>query len=178
MLLGLIGGGVLRSERTPREKIRWFVVAGLVGLAGGTVLGWSGLCPVVKRIWTPSWALFSGGWCFLFLAAFYFLLDAPATAARPGASVSEPPQTRSATARLVTGWAFPLKVIGMNSIAAFCLAHLFDHFISGSIKTHLGPGTINVLGSPYATLVNGTLVLLILWLILFWMYRRKIFLRI
>ena len=41
----------------------------------GWGLGELGVCPVVKRIWTPSWVLYSGGWCFLFLAGFYAVLD-------------------------------------------------------------------------------------------------------
>ena len=55
--------------------------AGVIGLAAGAALGWLGVCPVVKRIWTPSWALYSGGWCFLLLAAFYLVIDIWASAA-------------------------------------------------------------------------------------------------
>jgi predicted acyltransferase len=174
MLLGLIAGSVLRSERASGAKVRWFVVAGVVGLLSGAALGWLSVCPVVKRIWTPSWVLFSGGWCFLFLAAFYYLLDTQTTRAASSAAQG----SQSLGHGPARGWAFPLQVIGMNSIAAYCMAHLFDHFISSSIKTHLGAGTLNALGAPYATLVNGSLVLIVLWLLLFWMHRRKIFLRI
>ena len=54
MILGLIAGGVLRSERSHKAKARWLVIAGLIGLASGWLIGWLGICPVVKRIWTPS----------------------------------------------------------------------------------------------------------------------------
>src|SRR4051812_45386244 len=57
MILGLIAGNVLRSDRAAMQKVRWFVIAGLIGLASGALLGWLGICPVVKRIWTPSWVL-------------------------------------------------------------------------------------------------------------------------
>ncbi len=156
MLLGLIAGGVLRSKRTGWSKVRWFAVAGAAGLFLGALIGWLGICPVVKRIWTPSWVLFSGGWCFLFLAAFYATMDVLGK----------------------KGWAFPLMVIGMNSIAAYCIAHLFDGFISGALRTHLGKDSFKVLGDAYAPLLQGAAVLLIFWLLLFWMYRRKVFLRI
>ena len=56
MILGLIAGNVLRSGREPRSKTQWLVVAGVVGLASGWLLGALGIVPVVKRIWTPSWA--------------------------------------------------------------------------------------------------------------------------
>ena len=156
MILGLIVGRVLRSERTPWAKVTWLAAAGGIGLAAGAMLGWLGICPVVKRIWTPSWVLFSGGWCCLLLAVFYLLID------------------RWSRRR----WAFPLVVIGMNSIAAYCMAHMFDGFIGSSLTTHLGADAFKVFGQAYEPLVHGALVLLVMWLLLFWMYRRKLFLRI
>ena len=56
-------------------KLAILIVAGLCGLALGWVLDLTGVCPVVKRIWTPSWALFSSGWCCLILAALYAVID-------------------------------------------------------------------------------------------------------
>jgi predicted acyltransferase len=156
MILGLIAGNVLRDKRAPLDKVKWFVVAGLIGLLSGSLIGWLGLCPVVKRIWTPSWVLFSGGWCFLLLAAFYLMMDI----------------------RGWKRWAFPLVVIGMNSIAAYCMDHLFTGFISGALRTHFGAGTFSAPGEAYQPLLLGAAVLIVHWIILFWMYRRKIFLRI
>ena len=75
MILGLLAGGVLRRPWRGWSKVLWLVVAGAGRLAAGWGLGELGICPVVKRIWTPSWVLFSGGWCFLFLAGFYAILD-------------------------------------------------------------------------------------------------------
>jgi heparan-alpha-glucosaminide N-acetyltransferase len=156
MILGLIAGNIIRSGRAAGEKLRWFTIAGVTGLAGGYLLHVTGVCPVVKRIWTPSWTLFSGGWCFLFLAAFYAVVD-----------VSR-----------YRRWSFPLIVIGMNSIAAYCIAHLFGGFIGDALKRHLPAGTFNILGLPYAPFLRGAAVLAVMWLILLWMYRRKLFLRI
>jgi predicted acyltransferase len=156
MILGLIAGGILRGERAPAAKIRWFVIAGVIGLVSAWALNATGVCPVVKRIWTPSWTLFSGGWCFLFMAAFYALVDL-------------------ARLRPVV---FPLIVIGMNSIAAYCIAHLFDSLIGGALNRHLPVGTFSSLGRAYQPFLHGAAILLVYWLILFWMYRRRIFLRI
>jgi heparan-alpha-glucosaminide N-acetyltransferase len=156
MLLGSIAGGVLHGDRSHWAKVKWLAVAGVIGLASGALIGWLGICPVVKRIWTPSWVLYSGGWCFLLLAAFYTVIDVLGRRA----------------------WAFPLIVIGMNSIAAYCIAHLFDGFVTDTLHVHLGRGFFNLFGSPYAPLFQGVLVLLVFWLMLFWMYRRKLFLRI
>ena len=68
MILGLVAGRWLR-ESAPRDSdARSLLRAGAIGIASGWSLHFTGICPVVKRIWTPSWTLFSGGICFLFLA--------------------------------------------------------------------------------------------------------------
>lgn len=156
MVLGLLAGGVLRWNRSSWSKLGWLLAAGLACLGLGYGLGWLGICPVVKRIWTPSWTLFSGGWCFLFLAFFYATTDAIGLA----------------------GWSLPLRVIGANSIAAYLMSWTIKGWIADNLKTHLGPQAFDVLGPEYAATLTGAAVLLVVWLILGWMYRRKIFLRI
>jgi heparan-alpha-glucosaminide N-acetyltransferase len=156
MILGLLAGGILRSDRTPAQRLRWFLSAGVIGLASGYVFNRTGICPVVKRIWTPSWTLFSGGWCFLLLAAFYAMVD-------------------------LARWRplfFPLIVIGMNSIAAYCIAHLFEGLVGDALKRHLPIGTFAVFGQAYERFLLGVGILLVFWLILLWMHRRRIFLRV
>ncbi len=156
MLLGLVAGRVMRSDRTPRAKLTWLVAAGVVLLAAGWLLDVTGVCPSVKRIWTPSWTLFSGGWCFLLLAGFFAAVDM--------AGLRRP--------------VFPLVVIGTNSIAAYMIAHLFEDFLRGAFLRHLGPGFVNAFGAAYEPFVMGALILAAYWAMLWWMYRRRIFLRI
>lgn len=156
MILGLIAGGVLRRAHPPAAKIRWLALVGLASLAAGWAVGALGICPVVKRIWTPSWVLYSGGWCCLSLAAFVWLLDQ----------------------RQWTRWAFVLTAVGMNSIAAYCIAHVCESFIASSLKTHLGANFFAFAGTATEPFFCGLAILLMYWLILFWMYRRKLFLRI
>ena len=156
MILGAICGHWLRGPRPAADKLRRMMMAGLAGLVLGGVLHYAGICPVVKKIWTPAWTLFSGGCCFLLMACFYWVID-------------------------VAGfkrWAFPLVVIGMNSIAIYCLAHLIEGFIIESFRIHLGAGFFDILGQTFAPAVRGLCVVGTLWLILYWMYRRKLFLRI
>jgi len=156
MVLGAITGSVLRNERPAWSKLKWLALAGLIAIGAGTLLGALGICPVVKRIWTPSWVLFSGGACFLLTAAFYLIVDVWGYRA----------------------WTFPLIVIGMNSIAAYCSDHLFDDFIYNNLTIHLGPRAFTCLGNAYEPLLHGAAALLLSWLLLFWLYRQKIFLRI
>ncbi|HEV3440827.1 MAG TPA: hypothetical protein VG122_25965 [Gemmata sp.] len=157
MILGLIAGGVLKEGRGPRLTLQLLTVVGLVGLAAGYGLGQFGVCPVVKRIWTPSWVLFSGGWCLLLLAGFYAVTD-------------------------VGGWrrwAFPLVVVGTNSIAAYCMSASFvKPEIHKMVLRHIGVNAFNILGPQYQPLLHGLTTLAVMWLILYWMYQRKLFIKV
>ena len=147
MVLGMIAGRWLR-EASPAIPYRKFLYAAAGGIAAGALLHFAGICPVVKRIWTPSWTLFSGGLCFLLLALFCRM--------RPSHF---------------------LVVIGMNSIAAYLIAHLFQEFLEQSFKIHIG-GVFYAFGPAFQPLLLGLAVLSTFWLILWWMYRRKLFLKI
>jgi heparan-alpha-glucosaminide N-acetyltransferase len=125
---------------------------------------WS-LCPIVKRIWTPTWTLFSAGWTLWLLAAFYLVMD-------------------------VVGfqfWAFPLKVVGMNSIAMYVMAQLIKPWVGRTLETHVSTWNTPQWNIWYSTFGEGTVygplwqslaVLGVLWLICLWMYRQRIFIRI
>jgi len=156
MILGLMAGNVLQSDRSPWAKVQWLAVAGIAGLGSGWALGALGVCPVVKAIWTPSWVLFSGGWCFLFMAAAYILVD-------------------------IWGQrklAMPLIIVGMNSIFAYCFSHLFQGYASNSFRRVFGWEIFRIFGAAFEPLFYGAVVLVFLWLVLFVMYRLKLFVRI
>jgi heparan-alpha-glucosaminide N-acetyltransferase len=155
MILGLIAGMWLREAR-PKIPIKKLVIAGVAGIALGLALHYSQVGPVVKRIWTPSWTIFSGGICFLFLAVFSWFMDVKG----------------------LKKWAFPLVVIGMNSIAAYCIAHLMEGFLESSFRIHLGAHFFQFAGVGLQPFFQGAAILLCYWLVLFWMYRRKLYLKI
>jgi len=155
MLLGVRAGEWFRSA-APRIPIKRFVVAGILLVVVSLILHFTGICPIVKRIWTPAWTLFSGGICFFFLAAFSWIIDV----------------------KMYRRWAFPLVVVGMNSIAAYLIAHLWQDFLVTNLHTHLGYQLFRVFGTGLEPFVTGVTVMLLFWLILFWMYRKKLFLRI
>ncbi|MBL7699886.1 MAG: DUF5009 domain-containing protein [Chitinophagaceae bacterium] len=155
MILGLIAGNTLRSNRVSKEKAKRFLFIGAGLLAGGLLVHFAGINPIVKRIWTPAWVLFSGGCCFVLLAMFYWIVDM----------------------KDKKKWFFILLVIGMNSIAAYVIADGFGSFITKTLYTHFGHYD-QVFGEGLSTLVKGAFVLTIEWLILYWMYRKKIFIKI
>jgi predicted acyltransferase len=69
-------------------------------------------------------------------------------------------------------------VIGANSIAAYCMSWLFKSFFLAALPRHLGQETFQLAGPAYEPLLLGTGVLLIFWLILLWMYEKRIFIKI
>jgi predicted acyltransferase len=156
MIFGLLAGGLLRRTTSDREKLRSLLVYGAAGIAVGALLHFAGICPLVKRIWTPSWAIFSAGWAALFLALFYWMVDV----------------------RGWRRWTLPFLVVGMNSIATYVLVHVAEGYTAEALRTHLGRGTFQIFGAAYEPMLVGGASLLIFWLMLYWMYRRKIFIRI
>jgi predicted acyltransferase len=156
MIFGLLAGQLLRSELGTTEKLKRLVLAGLAGLALGKMMELTGLCPIVKRLWTPSWAIYSGGWVTLLLAGFVALIDW----------------------RGWKRWAFPLVVAGLNPITLYCLWQLSGGFIRENLKRHFGAHLFDIFGVGYAPILERLSVLLVFWLVLFWMYRRTIVVRI
>jgi predicted acyltransferase len=117
---------------------------------------WTGVCPIVKRIWTPAWVLYSGGCCFFFMAAFYAVCDVAGLKA----------------------WSYPLRVVGANSIFAYVLAHVGEAYMKSALQTHLGVELFRSFGPAYEMFLLGAGVLLLWWLLLWWMYRQRLFVKI
>jgi predicted acyltransferase len=156
MILGLFAGNILKSDKTNQDKLKQFLIYGLSLLVVGFLLNLSGVCPNVKRIWTSTWVLFSGGWCFLLLSLFYFLVEIKGK----------------------NSWFEFLKIIGVNSIAAYVIAHTLVYFIADNIPVHLGKNYAQIFGEHYEHIVSGALVLFLEWLVLWWMYKKRIFIKI
>lgn len=156
MMLGLFAGQWLKSARTSGQKLKGLVVAGAVLTLAGALCQWAGICPVVKRIWTPSWTLYSGGLVLLLIAGFHSLIEWKGW----------------------KRWSFPLVVVGMNSIAIYVMAGTMERYFLDALTRHLGRAPFLVFGPAFEATLRGGAMMLIFWLILYWMYRRKIFIRI
>ena len=142
----LIRRGGVASWRTSVQ----LAGVGLLLIALGLL--WSLDMPIVKRIWTSSMTLYSGGWCFLLMAAFYQVIDVWQVQ-RPFA------------------W---LKVYGMNSIVAYVVGEVVNF---RSIVESVSYGLAEPLGSYYTVwLTFGNFLLLLLILTL--MYRARIFVKV
>jgi predicted acyltransferase len=155
MILGLLTGEWLKSSRSKLQKLQGMAIGGVGLLLLGLALQWTGVCPIVKRVWTSSYTLYSGGWVLLILAGLYALIDWKGW----------------------RNWAFPLIVVGMNSIAIYIMAWTMKGFTGNALNRHFG-NVFTVAGPTFEPVLLGFAVMVVFWCILFWMYRKKIFLRI
>lgn len=166
MLMGVMAGQLLLSERAPKSKLILLTVAGLVCMVLGLAAGYQ-VCPIIKRIWTPSWTLFSGAYTLWILAALYGLADV----------------------RGYRRWTFPLVVFGTNSMLVYWMGQLLRRWTGDQVKIHFGrlpwpfaqPSTTlaeYMTDGLYGPIVQSLAVTLVFWLFCLWLYRQKIFLRI
>ncbi|MHC4118179.1 MAG: acyltransferase family protein [Planctomycetota bacterium] len=156
MLFGLMCGELLRLNLAGGRKIKVLVIAGILGLTAGQLLHMAGICPIIKRIWTPSWAMFSTGWCCLILATLYAIVDV----------------------LKFHRWTFPLAVVGSNSIVMYCMSHELKPSVGAALRMYLGSGIFQVFGEFWEPTVRATLIGIIFWLICYWLYKCKMFVRV
>lgn len=180
MIFGLMAGEWLRRDYSLQRRCLGLLLAGGVGIGIGYVLHITGACPVIKKIWTPSWAIYSAGWASLLLGVFFFLFDV----------INLQPI------------AWPLTAVGRNSLAIYVLNWLCAGWIVATLATHFSatffqwiapalaeplrtqwqqnpPANVfHLFGSDYAPVAEKVTVVLVLWAVAIWMYRRKLFLKI
>ncbi|SKB03386.1 Predicted acyltransferase [Prosthecobacter debontii] len=153
MLMGAIAGEkLLRSSKTHGQKAAGLLIAGIVCLLIGTILGIVAV-PIVKRIWTPSWVMFSGGWVLMMLSVFYWLVEV------------------AGQRKLV----FPLVVVGMNSIFIYLMHSLTFGWLRDTLKVHVGAPFFS---GPWGPVWEHCGALAILWLLCWWLYQQRAFLKI
>ncbi len=150
-LAGALTGRFLKnSSYSGYMKTLWMLVAGVVSLA--LALLWNHDFPINKNLWSSSFVLFCAGWSLLLLAAFYLVIDVW--------------QLRA--------WTLPFVVIGSNSI----LIYMSQRFIDFNYTTHFFFDGLLKNTSAYQPLLFTIAVLGIKWLMLYLLYRKRIFLRV
>lgn len=152
-MLGVLAGQLLRSSRRDAAKVAWLAGLGLGCLAAGWL--WSYSFPIIKSRWTSTFALWAGGWSYLLLALFYLVID-------------------------VAGWrrwAFPFVVIGANSIFVYMSWNLCNGAYKAVADRFLG-GMQQYVGPDWYPGISATGAFLVMWILLWHMYRHKTFLRV
>ena len=156
-LLGMMAGSLLKSEKFQPAQKTLILLAGFVGLLAADALFMYVMGDkIVKSLWSPSFVLSAAAYSTFMLAVFYHLVDVWG----------------------LKKWAFPFMVIGMNSITIYLMGRFIwfggitKYFFGGIIKEI---GEIEPLWAPVA---DRTFSILVLWLILYFFYRKKIFLKV
>jgi predicted acyltransferase len=166
-LIGVLTGHWLKKQNNTRKLIMGMVLFGILGVIAGGI--WNRWFPINKNLWTSSFVLFSGGLALLFLSFLYWMIEVK--------------KWRGA-------WTMPILVFGMNAIAGF----VADSMIYGpgySFTAH-GPGGVKMnwheaaqawmeaagLSIANASLVYSLGAVAICWILLWFLWRKKIFLKI
>lgn len=152
VMLGVFAGHVLRSKKDANFKVLWLLIVAVGCLVAGLIWGQVFVFPIIKHLWTSSFVLFSGGFCYLLLALFYYVIDVKG----------------------FKKWAFGFVVIGTNAIAVYMATHLVSfRNIAGVFVQGLEKYTGN-----WYQLISSSAGFALVWLILWWMYRKKTFIKI
>lgn len=147
-ILGLLLGQLLRSQLTALRKMKIIAMTGLGGLAIGYAV--SLFVPVVMKMWTTSYGILSASWSCLMFLLFYWIID-------------------------VLGyrkWAFVFVVVGMNALAVYLCGTVTRLQTVVGVFTKGPADAMGMLGPLFAALAFFAVE----WAILYWMYKRKIFL--
>lgn len=150
VLSGLFAGELIQSKRSREKVALYLLVYGLAGVGLGLI--WGVWHPIVKKLWTSSFVLFSSGLCFVLMALFYWIIDVKG----------------------YRKWAFFLKVIGMNAIFAYVVSNTID---LPAISHNLLHGLEQYAGDYYG-LATATGGFFILYLVLWYFYRNRTFLKV
>lgn len=150
VLSGCFAGELIQSDLNRKKVALYLLIIGVAGTALGLVWGiWH---PIVKKVWSSSFVLFTSGLCYLLLALFYWIIDVKG----------------------YRRWAFFLKVIGMNAIFAYMISNTIN---LPAISENLLFGLEQYVGEYYR-MITATGGFAILYLILWYMYKNKTFIKV
>jgi heparan-alpha-glucosaminide N-acetyltransferase len=152
VVYGSIVGNLLLRRRDPRRFMKTLAILGVSGVVAG--LAFAPVVPIIKRMFTSSYALFTCGWSTLLLLGFYWLIDV----------------------RNHKKWSFPFIVLGMNSIFVYLLNGLLAAWVMNAGGILLGP-VANGMG-VWVDPAKNVFRLVLEWLVCLWLFRRQIFFKI
>jgi predicted acyltransferase len=151
---GVLAGKLILSKRPAVQKIRILLLAGVIGLVLGYSLDF--ITPIIKRISTSSFVLASGGWCFLALCLSYWIIDV----------------------KQWGKWAVFFAIVGMNPLFIYLFAHVGGSDLVYQIFKPFTMGLFSWMGELTAKIITSVLTWATLWYMCYWLYRKKIFLKI
>jgi len=165
-ILGMLTGQLFDAIKNPSERVTWIFLFGMSLILAG--LTWDMAFPINKSLWTSSYVLYSGGWAMQALAAAHWLIDV-----RGYQSLTK-----------------PFLYFGMNAIFAFVASGVVAKILlrtrwttdTGDVESLWNflyvHGYSNWMEPRVASLAFALTLVLIFYIILRWMYRRKMFLKV
>ncbi len=155
---GVLAGKVLQSKKSNIEKFWRLAIPGIIFLALGYSMDWIGLSPIIKRISTTSFVIASGGWCLIVLALCYWISDIKG----------------------YQKWGMVFVVVGMNPIFIYMFSNTVGYQWFNPFMEIFTGGLFNWLGASEGAvkIVNAMIVLGLEWSLCYWLFRKKIFIKI
>jgi len=151
---GVIAGMILMNEWKPRKKIQTLAIAGIIGVVIGYAM--NPYIPIIKHICTSSFVIVSGGWCFIALALSYWLID------------------------VMNYKKIPLffAIVGMNPLFIYLFAHTGGNkWLESLAKPFIG-AIFGVFSELTISMALTLTVWGMMWGICYFLYKRKIFIRL
>jgi predicted acyltransferase len=164
-MLGTLTGEWLLSNRNKMQKMVGMLVAGVMGFILAEI--WNPWFPINKKLWTSSYVLLAAGWSLCFLALCYWAIEIKGWK---------------------KGWTYPALVFGSNAIVAYVFSELmaplvWTTFSSSGEKTSVGRIAYHSLSALHAStaftaLLYSLLYVLVCFIPVYVLYRRKIFIKV
>lgn len=151
-MLGNFTGEFIKNSKLSGNKKTFYMFLAAFVLCGLGLI-WSNWLPLNKKLWSSSFTLVVGGYSVAMLALFYWIIDIKG----------------------YKKWAFPLRIVGMNSIAIFLIPKFID--LKYTVNFFCG-GLIDLVGQGWDKVILWTAYLLLNWLILYFMYKKDIFIKV
>ncbi len=165
VLSGVLLGRFLRAQHDPRIVMKVLAIGAATGIIVGLL--WDLVVPLNKILWSSSFAVYTAGWSCLVFLLFYWIAEV----------------------RKLHSLAFPFVVYGMNAITLYVATGLFVRWVmlswrvpyEGNLTSLTGyfyRSFASVIGPTMGSILYSMLIISIGWLLCFWMFRRKLFLKV
>lgn len=150
-VLGSVAGNILQSAQKESRKIQLLILSGIIGIGSGLL--WGQVFPINKHLWSSSFILLTAGIAFLCLCLFYFIIDV----------------------MQYKKWAFFFQVIGLNSLTTYYVYHFINFYSTSRL---LFSGLYAPTPEPWHEVFEAIGAVLLLWALLYFLYKKKIFWKI
>jgi predicted acyltransferase len=155
---GVLAGKLLVSDKPVQQKIKYLLIAGVVGLVLGFGLDLANITPIIKRIATSSFTLASGGWVFLMMAFWYWLVDF----------------------KKYSKYAWIAVVVGANAIFIYLFFETVGYqWVNGAVAIFVrGFAGLAGVNANVSAIISALVTWVLEWGLCYWLARNKVFIKL